>query len=782
MSPPESPPSSRMPLQLGRRAWIIAGTYAVFATLWIYFSDHFLHALAPDLGLMMEVSVYKGLAFVLVTSALLLVMMRSAFRVIEDGYRKHKEHEVEIERLKRLYAALSQVNQAIVWTPARDALFQKICRVLVEEGGFRMAWIGWHVAETDMIKPVAEWGDENGYLQNLKIYTDTSPEGRGPSGTAFREARPYICNDMLNDPATEPWRVEARRRGLRASAVFPIRREGAVCGLLNVYATEAGFFQDKEISLLEEAAMNISFALDNHEREAARVKAEHRVTRERDFSEALLNSLPGVLYLYDEEGKFLRWNRTFELTSGFSAEELANKHPLDFFAGAHKERVAARIREVFTQGSSHVEADFVAKDGRSTPYFFTGNRAQIDGHTCLVGVGIDISERRRAEEERRASEARYRTLFEYAPDGILIADAESTYQDANASICQMLGYEREELIGLNATDIVLAEESPHIGAALSAIKSKSDYHREWQFRRKDGTVFPAEVIAAMMPDGNLLGLVRDISERRQAELALRELNETLELRVASRTEELESAMIRAESADRLKSAFLATMSHELRTPLNSIIGFTSILLQGLAGPLNAEQSKQLGMVRGSARHLLELINDVLDISKIEAGQLDIQSEPFDLPSTISRATALMQPMVIKKGLTLVSVISPELGQMQGDQRRVEQILINLLNNAVKFTDHGGVTLEADTTSMPPAVRLRITDTGMGIKPEDVGSLFLPFRQIDTGLTRLHEGTGLGLAICRRLAVLMSGEITVRSEWGRGSTFTVVLPLEAPMKP
>ncbi|WP_052382527.1 ATP-binding protein [Comamonas granuli] len=265
----------------------------------------------------------------------------------------------------------------------------------------------------------------------------------------------------------------------------------------------------------------------------------------------------------------------------------------------------------------------------------------------------------------------------------------------------------------------------------------------------------------------------------------------LEQRVKERTHALAQAMHRAEDADRIKSAFLATMSHELRTPLNSIIGFTGILLQGLAGPLNAEQGKQLGMVRDSARHLLALINDVLDISKIEAGELHVGCAPFDLARSIEKVTALISPLAEKKHLALEISAAPGLGAMVSDERRVEQVLLNLLSNAVKFTDHGTVALRAERIDdfrpagapLPQAaVRLSVSDTGPGIKPEDMGLLFQPFRQVDSTLARKHEGTGLGLTICQRMVGLMGGTIEVRSTWGQGSTFTVTLPLQAvPMK-
>ncbi len=269
------------------------------------------------------------------------------------------------------------------------------------------------------------------------------------------------------------------------------------------------------------------------------------------------------------------------------------------------------------------------------------------------------------------------------------------------------------------------------------------------------------------------GLAGTTATRLASEIELRQHRQHLEKLVKERTAELAIAKERAEAADRLKSAFLATMSHELRTPLNSIIGFTGIMLQGLAGPLNDEQTKQLGMVQSSARHLLNLINDILDISKIEAGQLEIASEPFDMRQTIGKAVRTVTPLAEKKRLALVAEVAPEVDQITSDQRRVEQILINLLNNAIKFTEHGEVRVECRISD--GWLVTRVVDTGIGIKPEDMGKLFKAFRQIETGMARRHEGTGLGLSICQKLVEMLGGEIWAESGWGVGSTFTFTLP-------
>jgi signal transduction histidine kinase len=215
------------------------------------------------------------------------------------------------------------------------------------------------------------------------------------------------------------------------------------------------------------------------------------------------------------------------------------------------------------------------------------------------------------------------------------------------------------------------------------------------------------------------------------------------------------------------------MSHELRTPLNSIIGFTGILRQELPGPLNAEQAKQLDMVRGSARHLLALINDVLDISKIEAGELDVSRDMFDVRSSVEEVMRLVTPEANRKGLSLSAAIGPDVGAIVSDQRRFEQILLNLVGNAVKFTERGEVAIECQ--SRDGAIVTSVRDTGPGIRPADLPRLFQPFQQIESGLDRRHDGTGLGLSICRSLAALLGGEVGVVSQWGSGSTFSLTLP-------
>jgi len=257
--------------------------------------------------------------------------------------------------------------------------------------------------------------------------------------------------------------------------------------------------------------------------------------------------------------------------------------------------------------------------------------------------------------------------------------------------------------------------------------------------------------------------------------ALQKVHIELELRVVARTNELNQANIKLKELDKLKSMFLASMSHELRTPLNSIIGFTGWLLMGMVGELNEEQRRQLTMVKFSSHHLLDLINDILDISKIEAGKVKLTIEKFEIAEVINDVVSSVLPLAKDKGLELIYDI-PKGIVLNSDKRRIKQILMNLASNAIKFTDQGNVKIEVKLLNNKD-LEVNVSDSGIGMKKEDVDKLFQPFQQIDMSSTKSHEGTGLGLYLSKKILELLHGDISIKSQLGIGSVFKFIVPIK-----
>jgi protein-histidine pros-kinase len=379
-------------------------------------------------------------------------------------------------------------------------------------------------------------------------------------------------------------------------------------------------------------------------------------------------------------------------------------------------------------------------------------------------------------------------ILDTAGEGICAVDAQGTITVMNRTGARMCGWQAHELIGQTYDRLVDhhgAEPRAHAGPAAPAAHTLEPSLGERRgvrtVRRKDGTTFPAEYTRAPIHEYNRqIGSVitfSDISERIQAQLALRQLNDELEARVQSRTVQLAAVNQALQQASLAKDRFLASMSHELRTPLNAVIGFTGTLLMRLPGPLTPEQEKQLRTIQRSAQHLLALINDILDLAKIESGTLDMKRELVELQAVVAEVTASLRPLADQKNLQLLVDYPAEAIVIPSNRRALSQILINLVNNAIKFTEQGSVrlTLRQSQGQNGQPVEIRVADTGIGIRPEDQARLFQLFSQIEDVRTREHEGTGLGLHLSQKLAALLGGQITVQSAADQGTIFTLRLP-------
>jgi PAS domain S-box-containing protein len=303
---------------------------------------------------------------------------------------------LSLERANRLYHFTSRINHLMVHLRDENILYAEVCRIAVEVGKFKLAWIGLIDESQRKIFPAGSSGDDLGYL---KIITpiELDRDFEGPAMRMIRTGK-YVCfNDIENDPVMKPWAEHALQRGYRSSILLPIRKFGKVIGSFNLYAPEPNSFDDAEIQLLLETSDNISFTLENFEDDDLHAQAEQQVQAEKVFSDSLINSLPGVFYLYDRQGKFVRWNKNFETVSGYSTEEVSQMHPLDFFHRDQKALLSERIDAVFKNGYAEVEADFYTKDNTRIHFFFNGKKINLNGIEYLIGMGLDITDRINAE-------------------------------------------------------------------------------------------------------------------------------------------------------------------------------------------------------------------------------------------------------------------------------------------------------------------------------------------------------------------------------------------------
>ncbi|MBI2383860.1 MAG: PAS domain S-box protein [Gammaproteobacteria bacterium] len=377
--------------------------------------------------------------------------------------------------------------------------------------------------------------------------------------------------------------------------------------------------------------------------------------------------------------------------------------------------------------------------------------------------------------ERRHMDSRFEILLDAAPDAMLITDPQGRMLAANCHVEELFGHPRHEVLG-QPVQMLLAERlreryTAHLRrySAETATRGRQRIGTRTPIAalRCDGTEFPAEVTISALPSagGPLIVLaVRDTTEQK-----------ILEQELKARTAEAEQQWRNAHAASRLKSEFLANMSHELRTPLNAIIGYSELLHYGRAGSLSEEQHEFVSDILNSARHLLQLINDVLDLSKIEAGKMTFRPEPVDLDRVVGEVMDVLRALIVRKGIEVDYSVDPSLTGIVLDPAKLKQVLYNYISNAIKFTYERGRVRVRVAPEGAERLRLEVEDNGIGIEPEDLSALFTEFHQLDPGAGKKFQGTGLGLALTRRIVEAQGGAVGVRSQPGAGSTFHAILP-------
>ncbi len=506
------------------------------------------------------------------------------------------------------------------------------------------------------------------------------------------------------------------------------------------------------------------------EEEAEALKQSHETLRRQAD---LLELAHDAILIRNLDGTITFWNKGAEQLYGWPREEALGRLAHELLKKQFPGGLESILKEVARSGYWEGELRHQRRDGTEVTVLSRWVSRQTEaGGREILEMNSDVSDRKsmeRALQEKNArlehANVKVRQVLESAPDGIVIVDREGKIVLINSQTERLFGYGREELLG-QPIEMLLPEQ----------LRQGHTHHRTGYFnkpnvrpmgagldlkgRRKDGTEFPIEIsLSPIETEEGVLAIssVRDATERKEFERALREKNVELERAITA------------------KDIFLSSMSHELRTPLNAILGFTGTLLMRLPGPLQPDQEKQLRTIQASGKHLLSLVNDLLDLAKVESGKVEVHLQQVPCQEALAEVVAALRPLAEAKSVRLETRFPDRPLMVHTDRRVLNQIVFNLGSNAIKFTSQGSVRLELAEESgngLSMAV-LHVVDTGMGIKPEDQQRLFQAFERLNSGSR--EEGTGLGLHLCRKLATLIGGRIEMESEYGRGSRFTLVIP-------
>lgn len=500
------------------------------------------------------------------------------------------------------------------------------------------------------------------------------------------------------------------------------------------------------------------------------------------FREALSNCLGSGLAAVDASHRLVFVNPAFCAMTGWSQEELlGQKPPFTFWPPEEVGPVANLYREVVDgpAGSSGHEIRLRRRDGSHFAVHMTTAPLVVGGErNGWLASFVDLTSRTEAEETLRRSVARTRAIIETAVSPFLLFDVEGRILEVNEATCRMLGLPREKVVGRRIPDFVVGAPPGRIEARVALTLAAGSARFETCVRSAEGRLVDVDVSISHLEaeGGRLVCFLHDVTEAKAAAAELAHERRVLAERVAERTADLSRANEELAQAAQLKDGFLASMSHELRTPLTAVLGLSDLLLSGGRGPLAEPHARAVGMIQESGRHLLALITDILDVSKIGAGHLELALGWVDLRGVCEAALSLVTPSAVQKRHALSLEAPATRTLFRADERRLKQVLVNLLGNAVKFTPAGGsIDVAAEADEARGEVRIAVRDNGPGIPAEARARLFRAFVQLDARLAREHEGSGLGLVLVDRLVALHGGRVDLESEPGHGSRFTVVLP-------
>jgi PAS domain S-box-containing protein len=576
--------------------------------------------------------------------------------------------------------------------------------------------------------------------------------------------------------------------GKNVDALVPLRFRG------KHHEHRGGYFTDPRVRSMGSGLQLFGLRKDGSEfpveislspletEEGVLVSAAIRDTSERNKIEAkfrgFLEAAPDAVVIVNRGGTMVLVNSQTEKLFGYTRDKLIGQ-PVEMlvperFRARHPGHRTGYFDTPKTRSmGSGLELAGLRADNSEFPVEISLSPLETEEGVLVSAAIRDITDRKKAEDK-------FRGLLESAPDAMVILKKDGRIMLINAQTEALFGYTRGELIGQRVEILVpdrfRTQHPSHRDGYFGAPRARPMGAGLQLFaRRKDGTEFPAEISLSPIetPEEPLVtAAIRDITDRRRLEEIRRR---SLEQEEQTRRIELEEQNRRMQEANRLKSEFVANMSHELRTPLNSIIGFADLMHTGKVGALAEEHRDYLNDILTSSRHLLQLINDVLDLAKVESGKIEFRPEPIDLPRLVGEVRDILRGLASEKRTKLDAVVDPELTDVLLDPAKLKQVLYNYMSNALKFTPEQGRVVVRVSPVGTDRLRVDVEDTGIGVSPDDLHRLFVEFQQLDAGMAKRYAGTGLGLALTKRIVEAQGGEVEVTSVVGQGSVFSAILP-------
>jgi len=565
-------------------------------------------------------------------------------------------------------------------------------------------------------------------------------------------------------------------QGVKSALVYPIYIKGVSAGFIGFNTISSAIdWSDEAFTILRISSQIISNALERDiiEQMLKVSEEKYRLIIEN------INDLISILGLHFKF-EYINENSLKKLL-GYTSKEIIGRSCLDFVHPKDKDSAIESLTTKFRTRMSTIELRIKHKDGNWIWFEFRGQTfTNKEGVLNTLIIARDISDRKSAEK-------RYKNLFENSPNAVLLINFEGIVIDANSTTKKLFGYEKEEFLDkpISSLTDIFPQEVKHFFKLIFRASFSKDFPKptEFQVKIKGGNLIWVVLQASLIKQNTetlIQFIFQDITEKKKGELITEKFKEELEIEVKKRTKELNNALEQQKlyldqivKSSQIKTEFMATMSHELRTPLNAIIGFTDLLLEGVYGGLNEEQIDFMNDIKSSAEHQFEMIKRILDISKIESGQVSLNFQKFSLNSTIEQIRSNLKPLYSKKDLKFkVKGLDEEIF-IVADPIRFKEILINLIGNAIKFTIDGKITLIFKEDYYNWIFRVR--DTGIGIANKDFPLIFKEFNRVESTYVRSTPGTGLGLSLTKRLIELHGGEISFFSLLGSGTTFTFNIP-------